>query len=97
LANGQPRDPLKEITESMRYTIPQLGDNVLKHAKLVRVCKTKGCYRPVFVSYIDPKTGRIDYSCKKHGKRNRQQMDWLDATGSTMIEFRRVGLDAKES
>ena len=86
------RDPLKEITQSMTYTIPQLGDNVLRNAKLLRICKNRGCARPVFVSKIHIRTGRTEYSCPEHGKRNRQQMDWLDVTGSTMIEFRKVGL-----
>lgn len=84
-------DPLEEITKSMSYTVPKLGDNVLKFGKMVRVCKTKGCYIPLFVSEIC-KNGAIRYSCPKHGLRNRQQMDWLDITGSTMIEFRKVGL-----
>jgi len=87
-------DPLEEITKSMSctsmsYTVPNLGDNVLRFAKMVRVCKTKGCYIPLFVSEIC-KNGAIRYSCPKHGLRNRQQMDWLDITGSTMIEFKKV-------
>lgn len=93
MAHEQSRNHLEEITKSMTYTVPQLGDNVVKHAKLVRVCKTRGCYKPVFVSRIIPKTGRVYYSCPEHGKRNRTQMDWLDITGSTMLHFRKVGID----
>jgi hypothetical protein len=85
-------DPLKEITRSMTYTIPQLGDNVLKHAKLARICKNIGCAKLVFVSQVYVRSGRVDYSCPKHGLRNFGQMDWMDITGSTMIEFRKVGL-----
>lgn len=85
------RDPLKEITRSMTYTVPQLGDNVLKHAKLVRICKNRGCARPVFVSEIYEDARGVRYTCPEHGIRNRQQMDWMDITGSTMIEFRKVG------
>ena len=84
-------DPLEEITKSMTYTVPKLGDNVLKFGKMVRVCSTRGCYEKVFVSEIC-KNGSVRYTCPKHGLRNRQQMDWLDITGSTMIEFRKVGL-----
>ena len=40
-------DPLKNITRSMTYTIPQLGDNVIKNAKLIRICKNVGCAKPV--------------------------------------------------
>ena len=86
------RDPLKEITHSMTYTVPQLGDNVLRHAKLIRICKNIGCAKAVFVSQVYSRSGKVDYSCPEHGKRNRQQMDWMDITGSTMIEFRKVGL-----
>ncbi len=85
-------DPLEKITASMTYTIPQLGDNVIKNAKLMRICKTRGCARPVFISQVYVRTGRLEYSCPKHGKRNRIQMDWMDITGSTMLEFRKVGL-----
>lgn len=85
-------DPLTEITRSMTYTIPQLGDNVLKHAKLARFCKNAGCGKLVFVSQVYVRSGKVDYSCPDHGLRNRQQMTWLDITGSTMIEFRKVGL-----
>ena len=85
-------DPLKEITHSMTYTIPQLGDNVLKHAKLLRICKNVGCAKPVFVSQVNVKTGRTEYTCPVHGRRNFGQLDWMDITGSTMIEFRKVGL-----
>lgn len=86
------RDPLKEITKSMSYTVPELGDNVLRTAKLLRICKNRGCAKPVFVFKIYLRSGRVEYSCPEHGKRNRQQLDWLDVTGSTMIEFRKVGL-----
>jgi len=85
-------DPLKEITHSMTYTVPQLGDNVLKHAKLIRICKNRGCAEPVFVHLVNIRTGRVDYFCPVHGKRNRAQMDYMDITGSTMLEFRKVGL-----
>ena len=85
-------DPLERITASMTYRIPQLGDNVIKSARLIRICKTQGCAKPVFVSRIYVRSGRIDYSCPVHGKRNRNQMDWMDVTGSTMLEFRKVGL-----
>jgi len=83
-------DKLEEITRSMDYSVPKLGDNVFKVGKLVRVCSTRGCYEPVFVSKIC-ENGAVEYHCLKHGKRNRQQMDWLDITGSTMIQFRKVG------
>ena len=85
-------DPLEEITKSMTYTIPQLGDNVIKNAKLIRICKTRGCAKPVFISKIYVRSGRVDYRCPEHGKRNRAQMDWMDITGSTMLVFRKVGL-----
>ena len=85
-------DPLERITASMTYTVPQLGDNIIKNAKLIRICKTRGCAQPVFVSQVYEKTGRIDYTCPEHGKRNVAQMDWMDVTGSTMLEFRKVGL-----
>lgn len=88
------KDPLKAITQSMTYTIPQLGDNVLKFAKLVRICKNVGCTKPVFVSQVYVRSGKVEYSCPEHGLRNRQQMDWMDITGSTMLEFRKVGLYA---
>jgi len=84
------RDPLKEITQSMTYTVPELGDNVLRNAKLLRICKNAGCAKPVVVSKIDVETGRVEYSCPEHGRRNRQQMRWSDVTGSTMVEFRKV-------
>jgi len=84
-------DHLKEITRSMTYTTPKLGDNVVKFGKMVRVCTTRSCYEPVFVSEIF-ENGGVRYTCSKHGIRNRSQMDWLDITGSTMIEFRKVGL-----
>jgi hypothetical protein len=85
-------DPLEEITKSMTYTIPQIDDNVIKNAKLIRICKTRGCAKPVFVSKVYARSGRIDYCCPDHGKRNFAQMDWMDITGSTMIVFRKVGL-----
>ena len=85
-------DQLKEITASMSYTVPHLGDNIIKNAKLIRICKTRGCAKPVFVSQVYEDTGRIDYSCPVHGKRNIAQMDWMDITGSTMLVFRKVGL-----
>ena len=84
------RDQLKEITESMTYTTPQLGDNVLKHAKLVMVCKNKGCHKPITVTEITEL--RVIYSCPEHGPRKYDQFDWMDITGSTMLEFRKVGL-----
>ena len=86
------KDPLKAITRSMTYTIPQLGDNVIKNAKLLRICKTSGCAKPVFVQQVDVRNGRVTYECPEHGKRNYRQMAWMDITGSTMIEFRKVGL-----
>ena len=86
------RDQLKEITRFMTYTVPQLGDNVLKYAKLVRICKNVGCAKHVCVTDIDNKTGRTKYSCPVHGDRKFGQMDWMDITGSTMLEFRKVGL-----
>lgn len=86
------RDPLKEITKSMTYTIPQIGDNVLKHAKLIRICKNVGCAKPVYVTEVAYGTGRTTYHCPNHGKRTLHQMSWMDITGSTMIEFRKVGL-----
>ena len=82
----------KQINRSMTYTIPQLGDNVLRNAKLIRICKNVGCAKPVFVSQVNARTGKVEYTCPVHGIRNRQQMDWMDITGSTMIEFRKVGL-----
>lgn len=84
------RDPLKEITRSMTYTVPQLGDHILKHAKLVMICKNKGCAKPLTVTGITKH--KVVYSCPEHGKRNYAQFDWLDITGSTMLEFRKVGL-----
>lgn len=86
------RDSLEEITQSMTYTSPQLGDNVIKRARLIRICKTRGCAKAVFISLVNARTGRVEYSCPEHGKRNRAQLDWLDVTGSTMLEFRKVGL-----
>ncbi len=85
-------DPLENITRSMTYTIPQIGDNVLKHAKLIRICKNRGCGKPVYVTEVNSRTGRTKYSCPDHGNRNFGQMTWMDITGSTMIEFRKVGL-----
>lgn len=85
-------DPLEEITSSMTYTIPQLGDNIVKNAKLIRICKTRGCAKPVYVSKVYVRSGRVEYTCPEHGKRNRAQMDWMDITGSTMLVFRKVGL-----
>ena len=85
-------DHTEEINRSMTYTIPQLGDNVLRNAKLLRICKNVGCAKPVFVSQIYVRSGKVDYTCPVHGLRNRQQLDWMDITGSTMIEFRKVGL-----
>jgi len=83
-------DPLERITASMTYTVPKLGDNVIKSAVMIRICKNRGCARPVFVSHIYSKSGRVEYSCPEHGKRNRATMDWMDITGSTMLEFRKV-------
>lgn len=83
---------MKSITRSMTYTIPQLGDNVLKHAKLARICKNVGCAKLVFVSQVYVRSGQSEYSCPVHGKRNLHQMSWMDITGSTMIEFRKIGL-----
>lgn len=85
-------DPLEVITASMTYTVPQLGDNIIKNAKLIRICKTRGCAKPVFISKVYNRSGRIEYSCPEHGKRNFAQMDWMDITGSTMLVFRKVGL-----
>ena len=85
-------DPLERITASMTYTVPHLGDNIIKNAKLIRICKTRGCAQPVVVSKVNNQSGRIDYTCPEHGKRNIAQMDWLDITGSTMLEFRKVGI-----
>ena len=85
-------EPLKDITRSMTYTIPQVGDNVLKHAKLIRICKNIGCAKPVYVTVVEFGTGKATYHCPVHGKRNWSQMTWMDITGSTMIEFRKVGL-----
>lgn len=85
-------EPLEDITKSMTYTVPQLGDNVIKNAKLIRICKTRGCAKPVYVQQIYARSGRVDYECPEHGKRNRAQMDWMDITGSTMLVFRKVGL-----
>jgi len=82
----------ENTTAAMTYTIPQLGDNIIKNAKLIRICKTQGCAKPVFVSEVYVRSGRIDYTCPEHGKRNRAQMDWMDITGSTMLEFRKVGI-----
>lgn len=72
-----------------QYTTPTLGDNVFKVGKLVRVCSNRGCYEPVFVSMICS-NGAPEYSCPKHGKRNRQQMKFMDITGSTMIQFKKI-------
>ena len=89
---GNGSDPLKNITRSMTHSIPQLGDNVLRNAKLIRICKNVGCAKPVYVTEINNRTGRIKYTCPVHGLRNFAQMEWMDITGSTMIEFRKVGL-----
>lgn len=88
----QDTDQLTEITSSMTYTVPQLGDNVLKNQKVIRICKNRGCAKPVFVSKVYVRSGRVEYSCPDHGKRNRAQMSWMDITGSTMLVFRKVGL-----
>lgn len=85
-------DPLERITKSMTYRVPQLGDNVIKSARLIRICKNRGCAKPVFVFKIYVRSGRIEYACPEHGRRNRANMDWMDVTGSTMLEFRQVGL-----
>jgi hypothetical protein len=85
-------DKLEAITRSMTYSVPQLGDNVLKHATLVMVCKNKGCYKPVTVTDLLP--NRVIYSCPDHGQRKYNQFDWLDITGSTMLQFRKVGTNA---
>ena len=87
-------DQLEEITKSMTYTTPKLGDNVLKYAKLIRICGNVGCAKPVYVTEINNQTGRTKYSCPVHGDRKFSQMDWMDITGSTMLEFRKVGLNA---
>ncbi len=84
----------EEINRSMTYTIPQLGDNIIKHAKLVRICKNVGCAELVYVTDINDKKGRIKYSCPVHGERKFGQMEWMDITGSTMLVFRKVGLNA---
>ena len=80
------------ITRTITHMIPQLGDNVLKHAKLIRICKNVGCARPVYITEINNRTGRDQYTCPTHGVRNIFQMEWMDITGSTMLEFRKVGL-----
>ena len=85
-------DQLEEITKSMTYTTPKLGDNIIKHAKLARICKNVGCAELVYVTDINDKTGRIKYSCPVHGERKFSQMEWMDITGSTMLVFRKVGL-----
>ena len=85
-------DKMKSITRSMTYTIPQVGDNVLKHAKLARFCKNIGCGKLVYIAVVEFGTGKATYHCPDHGKRNLHQMKWMDITGSTMIEFRKVGL-----
>ena len=69
--------------------VPEIGDNVFKVGKFVRVCSNRGCYEPVIVSRIFD-NGSVEYSCPIHGKRNRQQMVFMDITGSTMIQFRKV-------
>lgn len=83
-------DKLKEITRSMTYSFPQLGDNILKKATLVMICKNSGCTRPLVVTGNTPRSTIL--SCPKHGKRKYNQRDWLDITGSTMVEFRKVGI-----
>lgn len=88
---------VEESTKPFEYTVPQLGDNVVRTGKFVRVCTTRlqdrtKCLKPVHVSKICSRSGRVEYSCSLHGNRNRSNMDWLDVTGSTMIEFRKVGL-----
>ena len=88
--SGGTNDPLENITKAMDYSVPRVGDNVFKIGKLVRVCSTKGCYEPVFVSKVCD-NGSVEYHCVKHGKRNRQQMLFMDITGSTMIQFRKIG------
>ena len=88
--SGGKNDPLENITRSMDYATPKLGDNVFKVGKLVRVCSTKGCYEPVTVTKIFD-NGALEYSCPIHGKRNRQQMLFMDITGSTMIQFKKIG------
>ena len=85
-------DPFERITASMTYRVPELGDNVIRSARLIRICKNRGCAKPVFISKIYVRSGRVEYSCPDHGRRNRANLDWLDITGSTMLEFRKVGL-----
>ncbi len=92
MATRKEIDPLERISRSMTYRVPQLGDNVIKQARLIRICKNLGCARPVVVSEVYVRSGRVEYSCPTHGVRNRAQMDWMDVTGSTMLEFRKVGL-----
>ena len=90
--NQNENDPLKRITRSMTYTIPQVGDHVIKYARLIRICKNVGCAKPVSVASVEFGTGKATYHCPDHGVRYRNQMKWMDITGSTMLEFRKVGL-----
>jgi len=85
------RDKLQEISKSMDYTPPEIGDNCFKIGKLVRVCSNVGCYEPVYVASIC-ENGAVVYHCPTHGKRKRSQMKFMDITGSTMLRFGKVGL-----
>ena len=74
----------------MNVKYPEKGDNILKKATLVMVCKNKGCTRVLTIEDTTKK-GIVVY-CPEHGKRKFDQRDWLDITGSTMLEFKQVGL-----
>ena len=80
------------LQDSDKWKYPQLGQNVVKFVKMVRVCKNIGCYEKVHVAEVNEETGEPTYFCPVHGKRTRNQMTWNDITGASMIEFRKVGL-----
>lgn len=79
-----------------RVSYPKVGLNVVKFAKSVRVCSTRLCQKPVIVLSIKKNTGAPVYGCPVHGKRNRQQMMWLEfpttAEFESKVEWRKVGL-----
>lgn len=92
LRNGRQttQERLEVPVETKGYmSTPKIGDNVFKVGTLVRVCSTRGCYNPVVVTDIFD-NGLIEYSCPTHGRRNRQQMKFMDITPATMIQFRKV-------
>ena len=67
--------------------VPIIGWNVTKTAKSVRVCCTRNCDKPVFVSKINAETGEATYMCSEHGVRNRGNMTWFEfATTATFQE-----------